>query len=79
MMVTRPPDYEACGDCGVDHAYEPAEAAAYHNARPGSYDVQVIRANYRDVVKEWLTASLSLVVTDPPYGGIVKEGWDVAQ
>ena len=25
-------DYEPCGECGVDHAYEPAEAMRRHDA-----------------------------------------------
>lgn len=25
-----PTDYEACGECGYDHAYEYAEAHAFH-------------------------------------------------
>jgi len=25
-----PSDYEACGECGFDHAYEPAEAMQAH-------------------------------------------------
>jgi len=25
-----PSDYEACGDCGFDHSYEPAEAHEWH-------------------------------------------------
>lgn len=27
-----PEDYEACGECGFDHAYEPHEASVYHDA-----------------------------------------------
>ncbi len=30
-------DYEACGDCGYDHEYEPEEAAQWHLAHPCSY------------------------------------------
>lgn len=26
----RPADYEPCGECGYDHAYEPKEAAEFH-------------------------------------------------
>lgn len=29
-----PADYELCSECGWDHAYEPAEAAAAHGERP---------------------------------------------
>lgn len=25
-------DYEPCGDCGFDHAYEPEEARLWHSA-----------------------------------------------
>jgi hypothetical protein len=25
-----PTDYEACGECGYDHGYEPREASAWH-------------------------------------------------
>ena len=30
-------DYEQCGDCGYDHAYEYAEAKAWHEGHPCSY------------------------------------------
>jgi hypothetical protein len=32
-----PADYEECGDCGFDHDYEPAQAAAWHKVNPGAY------------------------------------------
>lgn len=28
-------DYEPCGYCGWDHAYEPTQASAWHIAHPG--------------------------------------------
>ena len=31
MEVPLPADYEACGTCGFDHAYEQAEALAAHS------------------------------------------------
>lgn len=33
-----PEDYEACGDCQFDHAYEAAHAHRWHTENPGSYD-----------------------------------------
>jgi hypothetical protein len=29
-LKTKVPDYEACGTCGFDHAYEPTEASYEH-------------------------------------------------
>jgi site-specific DNA-methyltransferase (adenine-specific) len=78
MLAQVPTDYEACGDCGFDHDYESAEAARWHNDNPGSYGVQVIRGDYREVTRRWPSDSVPLVVTDPPYGEITKEPWDVA-
>lgn len=37
MTIYLPEDYETCGDCGFDHDYEPAQAAVWHTAHPGSY------------------------------------------
>lgn len=31
------PDYEPCGDCGFDHAYEYEEAHGWHVLHPCSY------------------------------------------
>ena len=45
----------------------------------GDSAVQVIRGDYREVVALWEPASISLIATDPPYGGILSEPWDVAQ
>ncbi len=28
--TSLPSDYEACGQCGFDHAYEPSEAYKWH-------------------------------------------------
>jgi DNA modification methylase len=72
-------DYEACGDCGYDHVYEPAAAAGWHTANPGSYSVQIIRNDYKIVTGNWAADSIDLVVTDPPYGGILQEAWDIAE
>jgi hypothetical protein len=30
-LPAKPADYEACGECGFDHAYEPSEALAAHS------------------------------------------------
>lgn len=38
FAILGPDDYEACGDCGFDHAYEPSEARAWHVARPAYKD-----------------------------------------
>jgi hypothetical protein len=36
---TPPADYEACGYCGFDHDYEPAQAHKWHTDNPGEgYD-----------------------------------------
>lgn len=32
MNQSLPSDYEACGQCGFDHAYEPNEAHKWHSA-----------------------------------------------
>lgn len=42
-------------------------------------DVAVFRGDYRPLVAQWPDEIFPLVVTDPPYGKILKETWDVEQ
>jgi DNA modification methylase len=41
-------------------------------------EVKIIRGDYTDVTPTWKSSSVPLIITDPPYGGILKEAWDVA-
>jgi site-specific DNA-methyltransferase (adenine-specific) len=41
--------------------------------------LEVIRGDYAVVTCGWRSNSIPLIVTDPPYGGILKEAWDVAE
>lgn len=38
--------------------------------------MKVIRGNCFDVTAKWKAEQIDLVVTDPPYGGMLAEGWD---
>lgn len=38
--------------------------------------VSVIRGNCFDITAQWADSSIGLVITDPPYGGILANGWD---
>lgn len=38
--------------------------------------IKVIRGDCFEVAQHWADESVDLVVTDPPYGGILKEDWD---
>ena len=39
-----PNDYEACGECNLDHAYEPVQSLEWHKKNPGSYDTHYVAA-----------------------------------
>src|SRR5271157_3170476 len=69
-------EYEACGDCGFDHGLDLDHATQWHTDHPGSYDMQVIRDDCFRVAERWPKGCVDLVVTDPPYGKILNEGWD---
>jgi site-specific DNA-methyltransferase (adenine-specific) len=69
---------EPCGDCGFDHDLDPEYAANWHNAHPGSYSLQVIRGDCFRVASAWSAGCVDLVVTDPPYGGVLEADWDKA-
>jgi hypothetical protein len=36
-MIPTPKDYETCGDCGLDHAYDYDAAVRWHRDHPCSY------------------------------------------
>ena len=67
---------EPCGDCGFDHGLELDKASEWHNANPGSYALQVIRGDCFRIVERWPKGCIDLVVTDPPYGGILDATWE---
>jgi site-specific DNA-methyltransferase (adenine-specific) len=82
-----PTDYEACGECGFDHGYEPEEAVQAHMTMRQPLQVEsmtdghIILGTFPDArVLSFIqreTGLLPLIIADPPYGNIVKDGWDV--
>ena len=67
---------EPCGDCGFDHELDPEYAANWHNGHPGSYSLQVIRGDCFRIAESWPAGCVDLIVTDPPYGAVLKDDWD---